>query len=131
MLKKIFFLTASIWTSIVLYLCLKNMKDSELLKIDIENLDKYVHIIFHFILATAWFLFFKVQFLSKKRFNPFLLSFLFSFILGILIEYLQQYYTTTRSGDVFDIFANMFGASLGLLFCVLINHRFFKSNIII
>lgn len=107
------------------------MKDSGLLKIDIENLDKYVHIIFHFILATAWFLFFKVQFLNKKRFNPFLLSFLFSFILGILIEYLQQYYTTTRSGDVFDILANMFGASLGLLFCIFINHRFFKPNVAI
>ena len=120
---------ASIWTCIVLYLCLKQFDNTpEVFKI-FKHTDKVVHIFFHFILSTAWFLFFKMHFLMKPK-KPFLFSFLFSFVFGILIECLQHYCTKNRTGDLYDIVANMFGSSLGLLFCLFINHRFFKSNTI-
>lgn len=98
---------------------------------DIKNMDKYVHITFHFVLTTAWFLFFRMHFLKNKKYNPFVIAFLFSFILGIVIEFLQQLFTTSRFGDVLDIVANVFGATLGLLFCQFINHKFFKPNVTI
>ncbi len=129
MLKKIVFSIAVLWTSIVLYLCLENMRDANPIVINIEHIDKVVHACFHCILAALWFLFFRLHYLNKKKVNVYLLSFLFSFILGILIEFLQQYFTTTRSVDVFDILANMFGATLGIIFSVYLNRKYFRPKL--
>lgn len=130
-LKKIFFFIAVIWTSVVLTLCLIKLSQTESSIIDIEYIDKYVHISFHLVLTTAWFLFFRMHFLKNKKYNPFVIAFLFSFVLGIVIEFLQQYFTATRCGDLLDIVANVFGSLLGLLFCQFINYKFFKPNVTI
>lgn len=122
MLKKIFFCIAVIWTVVVLTLCLIQFKNMNESLRNIENIDKYVHISFHFGITTAWFLFFRLHFLKSKKYTPYVIAFLFSFLLGIVVEFLQQQFTTTRHGDLLDIVANVFGASLGILFCKFINY---------
>jgi VanZ family protein len=95
---------------------------SKIPTIQIENLDKWIHSFFHFVFTLVWFLFFKKQFQSNNNIvKSLLFAFFFSFCFGILIEFLQQLYTTTRKGDVLDVIANTFGALLGILTIVIGN----------
>jgi VanZ family protein len=115
---------ALFWTCSILFLCLASFNN--LPDVGIENADKYVHFTFHFVFVNLWFLYFN----SKNYKNSFkLILFLFStsFLLGILIELAQQAFTTSRKGDVFDIFANTVGAFSGLIL-ILIFLFVVKSN---
>ena len=47
---------------------------------------------------------------------------------GILIEVLQETCTTTRHADIFDVLANLSGATIALLIFVLIKKRKTLSN---
>jgi len=53
--------------------------------------------------------------------KPLAISFVFSFIFGILIEMMQQFFTDSRQGDPFDILANISGATLAVIGIVLLN----------
>ncbi len=126
MLKKFFFLVAIFWTCIVLVLCLIRLDGAP--KIEVVNFDKYVHIFFHFVFTMLWYLFFRLEFKNDKKYKPFIVSFAFSVLFGIMIEILQQFCTVSRSGDVLDVFANTFGASVAIsLFVVLDNYKCFKN----
>ena len=120
--KFLLFLVALFWTGVVSYFCL--IKSSEMPKIEISNLDKYVHVFFHFVFTFVWYLFFRKQLITEKNVKPLLYSFLFSFTFGITIEILQQTITTTRNADIFDVIANSTGALLSISFIVISN----KSN---
>jgi VanZ family protein len=96
------------------------IKSSDVPKINIEEFDKVVHAFFHFVFVTLWFLFFNKKLNSVNSFQPLAISFVFSLVFGIIIEILQ-YYTTTRSADIFDVLANTIGALLATLFIILAN----------
>lgn len=119
MLKKIFLAAAIIWTGIILFFCLENAKNIP--QIDIQNIDKVIHAFFHFVFTTLWFLFLKKKLNSSNSFKPLALAFVFSFFLGIVIELMQQFFTTTRTADVFDVLANLSGATLAIIAIVLLN----------
>ena len=110
--KNIYLSAALIWTCSILFLCLASF--SNLPDVGVKNADKYVHFIFHFVFVNLWFLYFNSK---NYKISPKLILFLFSgsFLLGILIELAQQVFTTSRKGDVFDIFANTVGAFSGLI----------------
>ncbi|WP_369410634.1 VanZ family protein [Flavobacterium taihuense] len=78
--------------------------------INIPNLDKCIHVFFHFVFTFVWFLFFRKQIQTDNFQNPLLYSFILSFVFGITIEILQELVTTTRSADIFDVLANLTGA---------------------
>jgi VanZ family protein len=118
--RKLFFLSAALlWTGVILFFCL--IKSSNLPTINVLYLDKAVHAFFHFVFTMLWFLFFKKKLNTSNSFRPLVLSFVFSFFLGIAIELMQQFFTDTRSADVMDELANLFGASLAVLAIVLLN----------
>lgn len=119
MLKKLFLFAALFWTGVILFFCLIN--SGELKQITIPNFDKVVHVFFHFVFTTLWFLFFKKKFESSSNYRALMVSVVFSFFFGIIIELLQQYFTTTRTGDVLDIVANLFGALSAASSIVLLN----------
>nr|WP_255557646.1 VanZ family protein [Flavobacterium taihuense] len=102
------FLVALLWTVIVAYFCL--IKSSDIPVINIPNLDKCIHVFFHFVFTFVWFLFFRKQIQTDNFQNPLLYSFILSFVFGITIEILQELVTTTRSADIFDVLANLTGA---------------------
>ncbi|WP_262489200.1 VanZ family protein [Flavobacterium fryxellicola] len=82
-----------------------------------SNLDKLVHAFFHFVLTTLCFLFLKSRSFNLNNRKPLLFSFLFSVFFGIAIEVAQGLLTETRQADVFDVIANMSGATLSVLLC--------------
>lgn len=119
MLKHVFLYSALFWSGTILFLCL--MKSSDIPQINMPNLDKVIHVFFHFVFTVLWFLFFKKKLNSSNSFRSLAISFVFSFFFGIVIEMMQQFFTTTREGDILDIVANLFGAALAVIAIVLLN----------
>lgn len=119
MRKKLFLYAALFWTGIILFFCLIN--SNELKEISIPNFDKVIHVFFHFVFTALWFLFFKKKLEGSNNFRPLVVSIVLSFFFGIIIELLQQFLTTTRTGDIFDIVANLFGAVLAVVSVILLN----------
>ena len=119
--KYLLFLVALLWTGIVTYFCL--IKSSDIPAINIPNLDKCIHVFFHFVFTFLWILFFRKQIQTDNLKKPLLYSFMLSFVFGITIEILQELVTTTRSADLFDVVANLTGAIIAV-FTVLICYKF-------
>ena len=114
--KSLLFWTAAAWTGVIAFFCLIQLHKVPLG--NVANLDKYVHVFFHFVFTLLWALFFKKQIKKADKLKPLVLSFFLSVFFGIGIEILQELCTTTRKADLFDVMANMTGAVLavGLLF---------------
>jgi VanZ family protein len=110
--KTLFFLAGVLWTVVILILCL--VQSNKLPVVQIENLDKYVHAFLHFIFTTLWILFFRTQIKNANKYKPLFVSFMLSVILGIMVEILQQQFTTSRAADTFDVLANISGATLAV-----------------
>ncbi|WP_165698024.1 VanZ family protein [Flavobacterium nackdongense] len=119
MRKKVFLVAALFWSGVILFFCLENAKDIP--QISLPYIDKFVHLVFHFVFTTLWFLYFKKRWNSSNYSNSLILSFGFSLVFGISIELLQQYVTLTRSADVIDVLANTIGASLAIISIILLN----------
>ena len=80
-----------------------------------------MHFIFYFVFVVVWSLFAKQTNISNK--TKWII--LFSAVgYGILMEFCQGAFTTTRKADVLDVVANSLGAIIGLLFITFI----FKKN---
>ena len=119
MRRNFFLFSAIIWSGLILYLCLKNSKDYK--QIELPNIDKLVHFGFHFGFTILWFLYLKKKLNYSKKLTILFFIVIVSFLFGIAIELLQQYFTTTRTADVFDIVANTSGAFTAALLIILMN----------
>ena len=133
MLKKIFFFLAILWAGVIAFFCLVDSSGIPKISISIENLDKIVHIFFHFVFTFLLYLFFRKSLKGPGILKPILISIFFSFSFGIIIEILQELFTTTRHADVFDVLANFFGATLSVLTILVWNkfgnlERFLEDN---
>lgn len=73
----------------------------------IPHFDKLVHFALFFVFCLLLLRPFK-----KLKLKPFVLAPLSSVLLGALLEVAQRYFTSSRSSDVYDFFAN----TLGILF---------------
>lgn len=121
--KTLFLWLALLWTAIVTFFCLINFND--LPKVAITHYDKLGHITFHFGITFSWFLYFRFQ-KSYTSNKSLLTAFLVSLFYGITIEICQGVFTDSRQADIFDVFANMTGASLAvitLLFIIRFNRQ--------
>jgi VanZ family protein len=118
-LKNVFFLIAIFWTGVILFFCLENAKNIP--SIDLPYIDKVIHSVFHFLFTTLWFLYFKKKFKTSKNVIILAVTIFLSFILGIAIELIQQYYTTTRNADIYDVLANSLGAFVAAIVILLMN----------
>nr|WP_314897667.1 VanZ family protein [uncultured Flavobacterium sp.] len=118
-LKQFYFWVALSWTGLIVFFCL--IKSSDIPAIQITNLDKVVHSSFHLVFTLLWFLFFKKQLNSSNVFKPLVISFMLSIFFGIAIEIAQALFTTTRKGDLFDILANLSGATLAVCMILMFN----------
>lgn len=98
----------------VSFFCLTSSNDIP--TVNIPNLDKFVHAFFYFVFTILWFLFFKKQVKKKNQFKFLVVAVCFSLLFGIGIEILQDKLTTTRSGDYFDVLANLIGTIIAFSF---------------
>jgi VanZ family protein len=108
--SKFAFLPAIVWTFLILYLCFKTIH----IQIKtFENADKLVHFSFYFGFVFLWFRY--LFFLGKDTIKYKIILVTASIAFGILIEWAQGYFTTTRSPDFFDVLANSIGSMAGIV----------------
>ena len=117
--KQIYFFAALLWAGVIAFFCLVQLNNVPLG--EVSNLDKLVHVFFHFVLTVLCFLFFQKYTNALNSFKSIIISFLFSVFFGIGIEIAQELFTTTRHADVFDVLANLSGAILGVAVVILLD----------
>ena len=117
--KQIYFLAALLWAGVIAFFCLIQLNNVPLG--EVSNLDKLVHVFFHFVLTVLCFLFFQKYTNALISFKSIIISFLFSVFFGIGIEIAQELFTTTRHADIFDVLANLSGAILGVAVVILMD----------
>ena len=127
MLKKLSLGAAFSLTGAILYLCL--IRISNLPEVKIAYFDKYVHTFFYFVFTLLWFYAFRFYFRKQSRSKLLGIVFLMSLTFGIAIELFQTYFTTYRSGDVTDVFANTFGTLLAVLCICTFDKKDFLSEV--
>lgn len=81
---------------------------NDLPSIGIGGTDKYVHFTFHFIFTFLWAMALK-PFHKPISFFILIQIIVVSLLMGILIELLQEFFTTTRKADIWDVVANFTG----------------------
>ncbi len=98
---------------------------SALPKVGLSVSDKAVHFIAHFIFLCIWFLsvYFKKDKIKFKSTIFFIAC--ISIIYGIIIEILQENFTSTREGDFLDILANIAGVFTAVIFLIGIRQKLF------
>jgi VanZ family protein len=82
-----------------------------------ENSDKIVHFSFYFIMTSLL-----LKSIKNKRKYKYLIVIVLPFFYGIIIEVLQDSFTQSRKGDLYDVLAN----SAGIFFAVMLNKYFIK-----
>ena len=116
-LKKAVFGLAIGWTILIAVLCLVEFTD--LPSLGVSEADKYVHFTFHFVFTILWGFYFWLK-LNERTISKIIRVVILSLCYGILIEFLQETYTTTRHADIFDVLANCTGAAIALVVFVFI-----------
>jgi VanZ family protein len=117
--KKIWLWIALAWTTVIAVLCLISFRD--LPSVKMQDADKYVHTIFHFLFTVLWYQHFTNvdKPLPQSRILARVLC--LSIIYGCLIEIAQEYLTTTRQADIKDVLANTTGAILAVVLLTIYN----------
>ena len=124
-LKNAIFSLAISWTILIAVLCL--VKFTDLSYFGVSGADKYVHFTLHFVFTLLWGFYFWLK-LDEIIIPKIARVVLLSLCYGIVIEILQEIATNTRHADIFDVLANSAGATIALLFFVLIKKRKFKEK---
>ena len=124
-LKNVIFGLAVAWTALIAFLCL--VKLNNLPSLGVSGADKYVHFTFHFVFTVLWgyYIFLNQHKLELKKIG--LLVFI-SLCYGILIEFMQELFTTTRHADIFDVLANLTGATIAFSLLVIFKNNKSKTN---
>jgi VanZ family protein len=98
---------------VILYLSLANADTfSEVNVLDLPNLDKVVHMCMYFGLMIV--MLYENRLAIKTTGDSLLLA-IIPLIYGILMEVLQSWLTTTRTGDVFDAVFDLIGILIALI----------------
>ncbi len=110
---------AFVYTLAVAYISLTPLDKYNLPDIDMG--DKAVHLVLYLFLTLLWLMAYPELITIKKIYLGTIIAW------GILIEFLQAFLVTGRSGDIFDALANTAGSILGLY--IYIHFRtFFKVS---
>lgn len=100
-------------TAVILFLCLIRLSDAQREPL-FPNSDKFIHLGMHFTLcATILFDFYRMRFYEGSVKRTAFFTFLYSFLLGLIIEILQDLMKLGRSFDWLDLLANSTGAAIG------------------
>ena len=99
-----------IWVFVIAYLSFATSDNFRQVNLSIPHLDKMVHFIMFLILGV---LVAAIIYQKRKTFPPILFP-LIGILYGGLIEIIQFKFIDTRSGDLLDWFADIFGLVVGL-----------------
>ena len=119
MLKKNILPLAVVYSIALAILCLISF--SKFPKIKVSNADKIFHSSAYIVLAGIWYYAFFYHF-KKGQKASIINSVFLSFTFGMIIEVLQEVFTTTRQADILDVLANTLGIMVFVVF-ILIKNR--------
>ena len=88
---------------------------------DVPLIDKWVHMVMYMGLVLAMWFDHVVRSEKKATGKHFLFMFLYAPLLGGLMELVQAYLTTCRSGDLIDFEADAIGAAIGVGLTLFVN----------
>ncbi len=88
---------------------------------DVPLIDKWVHMVMYMGLVLAMWFDHVVRGEKKAKGKHFLFMFLYATLLGGLMELVQAYLTTCRSGDLIDFEADAIGAAIGVGLTLFVN----------
>jgi len=89
--------------------------------IDIPHLDKVIH--FGMYLVLSFILFLDIS-SKRKLIRRTLISVILATItMSGIVELIQEFWSSGRSADIFDLIANSFGTLVGFLFFILYRHK--------
>jgi VanZ family protein len=125
-MNKLLYWFAPLYTALI---AVGSLMDNAVPSVSIDNIDKVYHAIAYLIMTIAWYIFFYARFLSKQSLIAFNLrtilenwsrtiaigASVFSLIVGILIEFGQEYISMNRTMDVMDVLANFAGIILATI----------------
>ena len=96
---------------------------------DVPFFDKWVHCVMYASLSVAIWM--DRRLICRRVMRPLLWVFLFVYpsVMGGLMELVQAYLTTCRSGDWVDFYADMFGALLGLIVCASVDRWVVRKHL--
>lgn len=100
-----------IWLALIVYASLTPSEDIPDFSF-IPHFDKIVHFCIYFGLA---FLLVPAVLRNKKYAKSYGVSFILSIATGMFFELMQVYFTTSRSGSIYDEMANAAGALSGIV----------------
>lgn len=120
-LKKTAFPLALCYTVFILAMSLTNL--NEVPKLGSSFDDKVYHSGAYMVMTLLWYNHFRFRRTPYKI----VFSVTVSLVCGIIIEVLQETLTETRTGDVYDIFANCLGVLTAIVF-VLVFRRIVNIN---
>jgi VanZ family protein len=111
---------AFLWSLFILTICF--IPSTGLPKINFFSdypIDKVVHFFLYFIQSSLFLLVgtYKISTNLLRR-KHILFTLFYSLLLGIAIEIIQQYCIVGRSGDFYDVLADLIGILLGLCFFI-------------
>ncbi|MHC5200713.1 VanZ family protein [Myroides sp. LJL119] len=120
---------ALLWTILVIILCLveaENLNSESIF--DVPYKDKIAHFVFYFTFSFLWLMYLlKSQLKASKSILTFLI-FMVAVLLGGSIEFAQYYFTSSRSAEWADFFANCLGSFFGILLCLTITKKNNKKS---
>lgn len=116
-MRIIFFIPAVIWlviSIILLTLPANDLPHSGVF--DLPYLDKFVHLAMFFLLTTLFcFPYSKLSYVKSLTPSIFIKIALYVIFYGILMEFVQKFFTVGRSFDIIDILFDSIGSFAGLL----------------
>lgn len=115
--KKAWLAASLAWTVFVTVLCLVSFSD--LPRVNVGGIDKYVHAAFHFVFSILWYMYLRSEDRASGNTRALFRVLALSLFFGILIEIAQAFLTDTRNADIADVGANFAGAATAvfLLYC--------------
>jgi len=107
-----------LWSLFILFVCLlpgNNLPESSFLA------DIYFDKLIHGFLYCVLFILVLIGIKGLLK-SPFLISFIYCTLYGVLIEVIQHFLIKDRMGEVYDIYANLVGIFIGIIIAT------FKKN---
>ncbi|MFT6799702.1 MAG: VanZ family protein [Nonlabens sp.] len=110
--------------------------------INVTNVDKIYHVVAYLIMALVWYFYFYTRYLSKQSVSAIRVttilkhwsrtiaigSAVFSLLVGVLVEFGQEYIAVNRTMEFMDVLANIAGIILASLLLLIFDKIFNKQK---
>ncbi|HLW40108.1 MAG TPA: VanZ family protein [Brumimicrobium sp.] len=123
-----FILPSVLWTILVVVVSIAPSSSVELSEIKIAHLDKIAHFILYTLLSFFWTVGLKRQNINLRlRSRAYVVVVLGGFVLGLVLEIIQHFFTLSRSFEVLDLIANGIGCIFGVIIFKIVYRGYSKA----